>query len=353
MRAWQAADRFEGRSSVRSWLYRIATNVCLDLLRSRNRRALPMDLSSPVPSSTPPVETRPDHEWLEPIADRDVTPAHADPAEQAVIRDTVRLAFVAALQVLPPRQRAVLILREVLCWPAADVAELLGTTVVSVNSALQRARATLAERGESPDGASSVELGEAERELLARYVQAFERYDIDALVEPAAPRRVDLDAAVRAVAARPRRPARLVPRPRDRVQGVAAAADGGQRLTRLRPVQARARRAAACPGPSRCSSCVTGGWPTSTTSSTPGSSSASACPPSSEITASRAPSRPVSARRCRSGGPRPTTSTRAPSRRLTSTTPQQHVDQGQVGTAPPDVDDDQRCVHADLRPCDG
>ena len=182
VRAWQAADRFEGRSSVRSWLYRIATNVCLDLLRSRNRRALPMDLSSPVPSSTPPVETRPDHEWLEPIADRDVTPAHADPAEQAVIRDTVRLAFVAALQVLPPRQRAVLILREVLCWPAADVAELLGTTVVSVNSALQRARATLAERGESPDGASSVELGEAERELLARYVQAFERYDIDALV---------------------------------------------------------------------------------------------------------------------------------------------------------------------------
>jgi RNA polymerase sigma-70 factor, ECF subfamily len=182
VRAWQAADRFEGRSSVRSWLYRIATNVCLDLLRSRNRRALPMDLSSPVPSSTPPVETRPDREWLEPIADRDVTPANADPAEQAVIRDSVRLAFVAALQVLPPRQRAVLILREVLCWPAADVAELLGTTVVSVNSALQRARATLAERGESPDGASSVHLGEAERELLGRYVQAFERYDIEALV---------------------------------------------------------------------------------------------------------------------------------------------------------------------------
>jgi RNA polymerase sigma-70 factor, ECF subfamily len=181
VRAWQAADRFEGRSSVRSWLYRIATNVCLDLLRSRQRRALPMDLSSPVPSSTLPVDTTPDHVWLEPVADRDVMPLGADPAEQAVVRDTVRLAFVAALQVLPPRQRAVLILREVLCWSAADVAELLGTTVVSVNSALQRARATLGERRAEP-GAGGSELGEAERELLARYVQAFERYDMEALV---------------------------------------------------------------------------------------------------------------------------------------------------------------------------
>jgi RNA polymerase sigma-70 factor (ECF subfamily) len=181
IRAWQAADRFEGRSSVRSWIYRIATNVCLDLLRSRQRRALPMDLSSPVPSSTPPVETSPDHVWLEPVADRDVLPLGADPAEQAVIRDTVRLAFVAALQLLPPRQRAVLILREVLCWSAADVAELLGTTVASVNSALQRARATLAERSVEPNGRAQ-QLGPADRELLARYVQAFERYDIDALV---------------------------------------------------------------------------------------------------------------------------------------------------------------------------
>jgi RNA polymerase sigma-70 factor (ECF subfamily) len=181
VRAWQAADRFEGRSSVRSWLYRIATNVCLDLLRSRQRRALPMDLSSPVPSSTAPVDTAPDHVWLEPVADRDVLPAGADPAEQAVLRDTVRLAFVAALQVLPPRQRAVLILREVLCWSAADVAELLGTTVVSVNSALQRARATIAERQVEPGGRAQ-ELGDAERDLLARYVQAFERYDMEALV---------------------------------------------------------------------------------------------------------------------------------------------------------------------------
>jgi RNA polymerase sigma-70 factor (ECF subfamily) len=181
VRAWQAADRFEGRSSVRSWVYRIATNVCLDLLRSRQRRALPMDLSSPVPSSTPPVETLADHVWIEPVADRDVMPAGADPAEQAVVRDTVRLAFVAALQLLPPRQRAVLILREVLCWSAADVAELLGTTVASVNSALQRARATLAERHAEP-GAGRAELDDTERDLLARYVQAFERYDIDTLV---------------------------------------------------------------------------------------------------------------------------------------------------------------------------
>ena len=182
VRAWQAADRFEGRSSVRSWLYRIATNVCLDLLRSRGRRALPMDLSSPVPSSTPPVETLPETTWLEPMADRDVLPLSADPAEQAVVRDTVRLAFVAALQLLPPRQRAVLILREVLCWPAADVAELLGTTVASVNSALQRARATLAASDTEAAGGSSGELEPAERDLLTRYVQAFERYDIDQLV---------------------------------------------------------------------------------------------------------------------------------------------------------------------------
>jgi RNA polymerase sigma-70 factor (ECF subfamily) len=181
VRAWQAADRFEGRSSVRSWVYRIATNVCLDLLRSRQRRALPMDLSSPVPSSTPPAETLSDHVWIEPVADRDVMPLGADPAEQVVVRDTVRLAFVAALQHLPPRQRAVLLLREVLCWPAADVAELLDTTVASVNSALQRARATLAERNVEPGGRHE-ELGDAERDLLARYVEAFERYDIDTLV---------------------------------------------------------------------------------------------------------------------------------------------------------------------------
>ena len=181
VKAWQSVDRFEGRSTLRSWLYRIATNVCLDLLRGRQRRALPMDLSSPVPSSTPPVDILPEQTWIQPMADADVTPLGADPAEQAVVRDSVRLAFVAALQHLPSRQRAVLILREVLCWSAADVAELLGTTVASVNSALQRARATLAARGVDT-AAPGEPLDDAERALLARYVQAFERYDMDALV---------------------------------------------------------------------------------------------------------------------------------------------------------------------------
>ncbi len=181
VRAWQALDRFEGRSSVRSWVYRIATNVCLDVLRGKQRRALPMDLSAPVPSSTVPGEPLPEQTWLQPIPDGEVLPTGADPAEQVVARDSVRLAFVAALQHLPARQRAVLILREVLCWPAAEVAELLETSVASVNSALQRARATLAGRGadleERPEP-----LGAADRELLARYVEAFESYDIDRLV---------------------------------------------------------------------------------------------------------------------------------------------------------------------------
>lgn len=180
VRAWQALDRFEGRSSLRSWVYRIATNVCLDALRAGQRRALPMDLSSPVPCSTAPSEFLPETAWLGPISDADVVRA-ADPAEQAVLQDSVRLAFVAALQHLPPRQRAVLVLREVLAWPAADVAELLDTSVASVNSALQRARATIAER-DSGATLTSAALGADERALLARYVAAFEQYDIDALV---------------------------------------------------------------------------------------------------------------------------------------------------------------------------
>jgi len=188
VRAWQAFDRFEGRSAVRSWLYRIATNVCLDMLRSRQRRALPMDLSAPVPATTAPVATLPEAAWLEPIPGEPAVPADTDPAGRAVLRDSIRLAFVAALQHLPPRQRAVLILREVLCWQAAEVAQLLDTTVVSVNSALQRARATMAASGQATgDAAEAAEspagLPEAERELLASYVDAFQRYDIDRLVE--------------------------------------------------------------------------------------------------------------------------------------------------------------------------
>ena len=180
VRAWGAYDRFEGRSSLRSWLYRIATNVCLDSLRAGGRRALPMDLSSPVPASTHPGDPLPEATWIGPVTDQAVG-LSADPADRAVLHDSIRLAFVAALQHLPPKQRAVLLLREVLAWPAADVAELLETTVASVNSALQRARATMGQL-DTRGGVSAYELGEAERDLLARYVRAFEAYDIDALV---------------------------------------------------------------------------------------------------------------------------------------------------------------------------
>jgi RNA polymerase sigma-70 factor, ECF subfamily len=184
VRAWQALDRFEGRSALRSWLYRIATNVCLDALRGRSRRALPMDLSSPVPATAMPTEVLADGAWLQPVPDAEIAPASADPAQRAVTQETIRLAFVAALQHLPPRQRAVLILREVLCWQASEVAELLDTTVASVNSALQRARATLARQDiTSADASSStVGLSAAERTLLAQYVDAFQRYDIELLV---------------------------------------------------------------------------------------------------------------------------------------------------------------------------
>jgi len=168
IRAWRGLDRFEGRSALRSWLYRIATNVCLDMLSSKERRARPMDLG---PSREPVLEnlSTPEVPWIEPIP---------DPADVAVERDTIRLAFVAALQHLPPRQRAVLVLCEVLRWQASEVAELLETSVASVNSALQRARATLAET----DAAETTdELDDEGRALLERYVSAFERYDIDAL----------------------------------------------------------------------------------------------------------------------------------------------------------------------------
>ena len=178
VRAWKGYDRFEGRSALRSWLYRIATNVCFDMLNGRNRRARPMDLG-PVSSGDAPIGTTlPEETWIEPIPDGAVEPVGADPADLAVSRESIRLAFVAALQHLPPRQRAVLILREVLRWKADEVAELLGTSVPSVNSALQRARATLA----TSDVGSSSSMDEEHEELLGRYVEAFERYDIESLV---------------------------------------------------------------------------------------------------------------------------------------------------------------------------
>jgi RNA polymerase sigma-70 factor (ECF subfamily) len=181
VRAWRAADSFEGRSSVRSWLYRIATNVCLDLLRSRKRRALAMDLG---PSSTPEAfngATRPREAWVQPIPDGKVLPTDGDPAEEAALKESIRLAFVTALQHLPARQRAVLILREVLRWQATEVAELLDTSVASVNSALQRARATLESRDLHESDISDT-VDPTQQELLARYVDAFERYDIPSLV---------------------------------------------------------------------------------------------------------------------------------------------------------------------------
>src|SRR4051812_937835 len=144
VRAWKNLDRFEGRSSLRSWLYRIATNVCLDMVQGPQRRARPMDLGPASTADSHLAPRLPQQVWVQPVPDARVLPIDGDPAEVAAARDSVRLAFVAALQHLPPKQRAVLILREVLRWQATEVAELLDTTVASVNSALQRARATLA-----------------------------------------------------------------------------------------------------------------------------------------------------------------------------------------------------------------
>src|SRR4249919_896122 len=178
VRAWKGFDQFEGRAAFRSWLYRIATNVCLDMLAGRKRRARPMDLGPAREPDFANLNTLPEVTWIEPMPDLRVVP-EGDPAEVAVARESIRLAFVAALQHLPPKQRAVLILCEVLRWKAAEVAELLETSVASVNSALQRARATLDVSDVTPSQAASVET--ADRELLRRYVEAFERYDMEAL----------------------------------------------------------------------------------------------------------------------------------------------------------------------------
>ncbi|MFC8922946.1 sigma-70 family RNA polymerase sigma factor [Cellulosimicrobium sp. NPDC057127] len=206
LRAWRSYDRFEGRSSLRSWLYRITTNVCFDMLAARKRRERPMGLGGPQPAEVENLgQVLPEETWVEPVPDDRVLPHDGDPAQVAVGRESIRLAFVAALQYLPPKQRAVLLLREVLRWQASEVAELLDTTVASVNSALQRARATMAARahwdssgvddgsagpdGSAPGGAGvgpaasgGQQLGAEEKLLLERYLDAFERYDMDALV---------------------------------------------------------------------------------------------------------------------------------------------------------------------------
>jgi len=179
VRAWRSRDRFEGRAAMRSWLYRIATNVCIDTLKSKERRARPMDLGP----SREPIEANlnvpQEISWLEPIPLSLVAPDR-DPAEVAIANESIRLAFVAALQHLPARQRAVLILREVLDWQATEVAELLDTSVASVNSALQRARATLAKSNAGAQTGAQP-LSAADRAMLDRYVAAFEAYDLTAL----------------------------------------------------------------------------------------------------------------------------------------------------------------------------
>ena len=180
IRAWRGFGSFEGRASVRSWLYRIATNVCLDMLGASQRRARPVDLNPALTADSPLDGGLPESAWIEPVPDARVVPAESDPAEIALARESVRLAFVAALQNLPPRQRAVLILREVLHWKAEEVATLLETSVASVNSALQRARATLGSRDLAATE-PAVPLDDAQRALLDRYVSAFERYDMEAL----------------------------------------------------------------------------------------------------------------------------------------------------------------------------
>ena len=180
LRAWRSFDRFEGRSALRSWLYRIATNVCLDMLSGRERRARPVDLGPAGTADSPLGAPLSETAWIQPIPDGSVVASDGDPAEVAEQRENVRLAFVAALQHLPPRQRAVLILREVLRWKAAEVAELLETSVASVNSSLQRARATLA-AGEVGATEPSQPVDEAQQALLARYVDAFESYDMQSL----------------------------------------------------------------------------------------------------------------------------------------------------------------------------
>src|SRR4051812_8764284 len=178
VRAWRSSERLQDRAALKSWLYRIASNVCFDMLDGSKRRAQPMDLG-PASAADAPLGS-PESTWVQPIADARVLPPESDPAELADARETLRLAFVAALQHLPARQRAVLVLREVLRWQATEVAELLETSVASVNSALQRARATLADL--DFDASGPAEAGGDEQKLLERYVEAFEAYDISSLV---------------------------------------------------------------------------------------------------------------------------------------------------------------------------
>ena len=248
LRAWRNADFFEGRSSVRSWLYRIATNVCIDMQRNVQRRARPMEMGP----SSPPIESNlgplhPEATWVTPIPDRRVAPEGADPADVVQYRESIRLAFVTALQHLPARQRAALILCEVLRWQVSEAAELLDTSVPAINSALQRARSTLRSL---PAEDRSEPLDDVDSELLARYVDAFERYDIDRLVtllredavQSMPPFAMWLQGRGRHRALHGRARAEPVPR-------LAPAGHLGQRLPGLRAVQARSPRRVHAVGP--------------------------------------------------------------------------------------------------------
>jgi RNA polymerase sigma-70 factor, ECF subfamily len=182
LRAWRSYHRFEGKASLRTWLYRIATNACLTALESRGRRPLPTGLGAPSAAPADLLVERPEVPWLEPVPDAMVGGAADDPAAIVARRASVRLALIAALQHLPPRQRAVLVLRDVLSWHAAEVAEALDTTTAAVNSSLQRARAQLQQAALTEDDISEPTVPR-QRELLDRYVQALEDKDIPAIVE--------------------------------------------------------------------------------------------------------------------------------------------------------------------------
>ena len=285
IRAWRAYDRFEGRAALRSWLYRIATNVCLDMLGGRERRARPMDLGPAQETGAREPELRPEASYVEPIPDALVAPG-ADPAEIAATRDSVRLALVAALQHLPPRQRAALILCEVLRWKASEVAELLDTSVASVNSALQRARATL--DGTSSRPRSRWRSTTSTGSCWPATSTAFEAYDMDALTslirEDATQSMPPYDLWL----ARPRRHPHVVVRAGHRLPGL----EGhpyrrGQRRRRRSASTSRARAArATSPGRSRCSRPRTAGSTSSRSSSTrSGSSRSSGFRPASKLLA--------------------------------------------------------------------
>jgi len=232
VRAWRGFGSFEGRAALRSWLYRIATNVCLTMLESAQRRVRPMDLGPPGSGQAiHPGEPRPDEIWVGPVPDTRLRPEGADPADLVAQRESVRLAFIAALQHLPPRQRAVLILREVLAWSAQEVAELLDTSVAGVNSALQRARAAIAAADTAATGAGAP-LDDDQKSLLARYVEAFEAYDLQALT-----------ALLRADATLSMPPLPLWLRGPDDIHAWMAGRGSGCRGSRLLPVAANGRPA--------------------------------------------------------------------------------------------------------------